>query len=145
VALATLLVLLGRILSLYRVTLLLANVVATRKISGASPSTGNGFRNATRPHGNLVAANTHNRHFNLTGWMWLLLDFNGFWRDVPRSNWFEVFVFDDNGHGRMASHLTGVIALSCAVFTATRLHTFWAVTKVTTVGVVVVAFGGKAS
>jgi hypothetical protein len=115
-------------------------VVATRQIPAASPATGHGLRNATRPHGSVVAANTHHRHFDRARWMRLLLNFHRFRCNVPRSDWFEVFVLDDNGHGCMASHLTDVIASGCAVFTATGLHTLRAVAKVTTMGIFVVAF-----
>lgn len=88
-----------------------------------------------------MASDASDRHWNLALWVWQLLDFDDFHRNVPRANRFKVLLFGDDTNRVVALGLTRMGTVGGVVGEAADLLASWTIALMAVVWVRVMTFG----
>lgn len=103
---------------------------ATLEGSIAVSPTGRGFGVVTRPQCRFVSSDAGHGDFDLALGVRELFDFYDFHRNVPRSDWFEIFIFGNDADRVVAFGLTGMLAFGGVVGKVTNLLARWTISLV---------------
>lgn len=100
---------------------------ATLEGSIAVSPTGRGFGVVTRPQCRFVSSDAGHGDFDLTLGVRELFDFYDFHWDVPRSNWFEIFIFGNDADRVVAPGFAGMLAVGGVIGKVTNLLARWTI------------------